>query len=98
MVFGDRQRAYFFGDPGFDRLHDRDGFAFRLRSQFFRSQTERRAEGVKLRTAKILLVIFERVDDLKPWGMLLSDDITSNQPGKIYSRVTRMRKKPPLKS
>jgi predicted PurR-regulated permease PerM len=45
----------------------------------------------------ILKVIFERVDDLKPWGMLLSDDITSNQPGRIYSRVTRLRKKPPLK-
>lgn len=46
----------------------------------------------------ILKVIFERVDNLKPWGMLLSDDITSNQPGKIYSRVARIRKKPPLKS
>ena len=46
----------------------------------------------------ILKVIFERVDDLKPWGMLLSDDITSNQPGRIYSRVTRLRKKPPLKT
>ncbi|MGZ5133735.1 MAG: AI-2E family transporter [Flavitalea sp.] len=46
----------------------------------------------------ILKVIFERVDDLKPWGMLLSDDITSNQPGRIYYRVTRLRKKPPLKA
>jgi predicted PurR-regulated permease PerM len=46
----------------------------------------------------ILKVIFERVDDLKPWGMLLSDDITSNQPGRIYSRVTRLRRKPPLKT
>ena len=46
----------------------------------------------------ILKVIFERIDELKPWGMLLSDDITSNQPGRIYSRVTRMRRKPPLKS
>lgn len=45
----------------------------------------------------ILKVIFERVDDLKPWGMLLSDDITSNQPGRIYSRVARLRKRPPLK-
>jgi predicted PurR-regulated permease PerM len=45
----------------------------------------------------ILKVIFERVDNLKPWGMLLSDDITSNQPGRIYSRVTRLRRKPPLK-
>ena len=46
----------------------------------------------------ILKVIFARVEDLKPWAMLLSDDITSNQPGRIYSRVTRLRKKPPLKS
>jgi predicted PurR-regulated permease PerM len=46
----------------------------------------------------ILKVIFERVDNLKPWGMLLSDDITSNQPGRIYSSVTRLRRKPPLKS
>ena len=46
----------------------------------------------------ILKVIFERVDDLQPWGMLLSDDITSNQPGKIYRRVTRLRRKPPLKT
>jgi predicted PurR-regulated permease PerM len=45
----------------------------------------------------ILKVIFERVDDLRPWGMLLSDDITSNQPGRIYTRVTRLRRKPPLK-
>ena len=45
----------------------------------------------------ILKVIFERVDDLKPWGMLLSDDITSNKPGKIYSRVTKLRRRPPLK-
>lgn len=45
----------------------------------------------------ILKVIFERVDEMRPWSMLLSDDITSNQPGKIYRRVTRMRKKPPLK-
>lgn len=46
----------------------------------------------------ILKVIFERVDDLRPWGLLLSDDITSNQPGKIYRRVTRLRKKRPLNS
>ncbi|HUR12063.1 MAG TPA: AI-2E family transporter [Flavitalea sp.] len=45
----------------------------------------------------ILKVIFERVDNLKPWGMLLSDDITSNRPGKIYTRVAQLRKKPPLK-
>ena len=46
----------------------------------------------------ILKVIFERVDHLKPWGMLLSDDITSNRPGRIYTSVAKLRKKPPLKS
>jgi predicted PurR-regulated permease PerM len=46
----------------------------------------------------ILKVIFERVDHLRPWGMLLSDDITSNRPGKIYTSVAKLRKKPPLKS
>lgn len=45
----------------------------------------------------ILKVIFERVDELKPWGMLLSDNITSNQPGKIYSRITAIRRKQPKK-
>jgi len=42
----------------------------------------------------ILKVIFERVDELKPWGMLLSDNITSNKPGRIYSRITSIRRKP----
>ena len=45
----------------------------------------------------ILKVIFERVDGLKPWGMLLSDDITPNRPGRIYTRVAQLRRKPPLK-
>lgn len=42
----------------------------------------------------ILKVIFERVDDLKPWGMLLSDNITQVKPGRIYSRITSIRKRP----
>jgi len=45
----------------------------------------------------ILKVIFERVEELKPWGMLLSDDITPNSPGRIYTRVAQLRRKPPLK-
>lgn len=44
----------------------------------------------------ILKVIFERIDELKPWGMLLSDNITSNQPGRIYSRITSIRRKTKL--
>ena len=42
----------------------------------------------------ILKVIFERVDELKPWGMLLSDNITSNKPGRIYSKITSIRRRP----
>lgn len=42
----------------------------------------------------ILKVIFERVDELKPWGMLLSDNITSNKQGRIYSRITSIRRRP----
>ena len=42
----------------------------------------------------ILKAIFERVDELKPWGMLMSDNITSNKPGRIYSRITSIRKRP----
>ncbi|MEP7257447.1 MAG: AI-2E family transporter [Flavitalea sp.] len=45
----------------------------------------------------ILKVIFERVEDLKPWGILLSDNITSNKPAKIFEKVTMMSRKPPLK-
>lgn len=43
----------------------------------------------------ILKAIFERVDELKPWGMLLSDNITSNKPGRIYSRITSIKRKTP---
>jgi predicted PurR-regulated permease PerM len=42
----------------------------------------------------ILKVIFERVDELKPWGMLMSDDITAVKPGRIYTRITSIRRKP----
>ena len=35
----------------------------------------------------ILKTIFDRVEDLKPWGMLLGDEVTIYQPGKIYRRV-----------
>lgn len=46
----------------------------------------------------ILKVIFERVDELKPWGMLLGDTITSNKPGRIYARITSLRRRPSLPS
>jgi len=45
----------------------------------------------------ILKVIFERIDGLKPWGILLSDTITSNKPSRIFERVTILNMKPPLR-
>ncbi|MGZ5245682.1 MAG: AI-2E family transporter [Flavitalea sp.] len=42
----------------------------------------------------ILKAIFERIDDMKPWGMLLGDSITEYKPGKIYSTITSLRRKP----
>lgn len=35
----------------------------------------------------ILKVIFDRVDHLKPWGLILGDDVTKPQEGKIYKRI-----------
>lgn len=41
----------------------------------------------------ILKVIFDRIDELKPWGMLFGDDITSNKPSKIFEKANILRKK-----
>ena len=35
----------------------------------------------------ILKVIFDRVEDLKPWGMLLGDEITGSRKSKIYMKL-----------
>jgi len=35
----------------------------------------------------ILKVIFDRVDDLKPWGMLLGDEITGAKKSKFYMKL-----------
>jgi predicted PurR-regulated permease PerM len=35
----------------------------------------------------ILKVIFDRVDDLKPWGMLLGDEITGSRRSKFYMKL-----------
>ena len=35
----------------------------------------------------ILKVIFDRIDDLKPWGILLGDDITGNKKNRIYLKL-----------
>ena len=39
----------------------------------------------------ILKVIFDRVEELKPWGMLLGDEITGTRKGEIYKRLEKMR-------
>lgn len=45
----------------------------------------------------ILKVIFDRVDDLKPWGMLLGDEITGAKKSKFYMKLGSIgnRLKPP---
>jgi predicted PurR-regulated permease PerM len=45
----------------------------------------------------ILKAIFERVEELKPWGMLLGDNITTYKPGKIYSTITTSFRRRPRK-
>jgi len=42
----------------------------------------------------ILKTIFDRVDELKPWGMLLGDEITTYEPSVIYRRLTTWKQKP----
>ena len=37
----------------------------------------------------IIKVIFDRVESLKPWGMLLGDEITGTKKGRIYKRLTK---------
>lgn len=39
----------------------------------------------------ILKVIFDRVEELKPWGMLLGDEITGTRKSEIYKRLEKMR-------
>ncbi len=38
----------------------------------------------------ILKVIFDRVEDLKPWGMLLGDEITGRKKSKIYMKLDKL--------
>lgn len=41
----------------------------------------------------ILKVIFDRVEELKPWGMLLGDEITGTRKSKIYMKLERITQK-----
>jgi predicted PurR-regulated permease PerM len=43
-------------------------------------------------TIAILKVIFDRVDSLKPWGLLLGDEITGKKPMKIFKQKTITKK------
>ncbi len=40
-------------------------------------------------TIAIIKVIFDRVDGLKPWGMLLGDEITGSRKSKFYMKLGR---------
>ncbi|MEO6491095.1 MAG: AI-2E family transporter [Ferruginibacter sp.] len=51
----------------------------------------------------ILKIIFDRMEDLKPWGMLLGDDSSPYPKGKVYNKLAkiklyRIRKKMPAPS
>lgn len=39
----------------------------------------------------ILKVIFDRIDDVKPWGMLMGDEITPPKKGDIYKQIKKIR-------
>ena len=39
----------------------------------------------------IMKVIFDRVDELKPWGMLMGDDLSMTKP-KIHTRLNKAKK------
>ena len=41
----------------------------------------------------ILKVIFDRVDELKPWGMILGDEITGSRRSKLYKKLGWMSNK-----
>lgn len=43
-------------------------------------------------TIAIIKVIFDRVDDLKPWGMLLGDEITGSRKSKFYMKLGKIGK------
>jgi hypothetical protein len=46
----------------------------------------------------ILKVIFDRIDELKPWGRVMGDEISYNEPGRFYKHITSMNERRKLKS
>lgn len=45
----------------------------------------------------ILKAIFDRIDELKPWGRVMGDEISYN-PGRVYKHITSLNEKRKLKS
>jgi predicted PurR-regulated permease PerM len=43
----------------------------------------------------VLKAIFERVDELKPWGMLLGDEITGTHSNQFVTKIIKFRKQQP---
>ena len=46
-----------------------------------------------LPTIAIMKIIFDRIDDMKHWGMLLGDDITGQRPSRIYGQIKKIKSK-----
>ena len=44
-----------------------------------------------LPTIAILKIIFDRIDELKPWGMLLGDDSDIDSNGAVYKKILKIR-------
>ena len=42
----------------------------------------------------ILKVIFDRVEGLKPWGLLLGDDVTARKKSSLYLKLESIGHKP----
>ncbi|MEP6675609.1 MAG: AI-2E family transporter [Ferruginibacter sp.] len=47
-----------------------------------------------LPTIAILKIIFDRIDGMKHWGMLLGDDITGTRKSRIYGQIKKVKPKP----
>jgi len=44
-----------------------------------------------LPTIAILKIIFDRIDELKPWGMLLGDESSASTEKILYKKITRIK-------
>jgi predicted PurR-regulated permease PerM len=46
----------------------------------------------------IMKIIFDRVDELKPWGRVMGDEISYAHKSKIYDRITNMNTRKKVKT